>query len=153
MSTRWKDIKYIYIFHDGGLHRFYFKGSLKRPRIGSAPKQRNWRTNWQQSSQIHISQTIQPKLANKYSLQRYWKYLQLSFQNPTQIRHVRSLKMTLNMYCTNWSKKQSTRTGQQSSEGHNSSSTQLTNAYDDSMESQETYYKIFLVLKTDLTSN
>jgi hypothetical protein len=59
--------------------------------------------NWQQSLQIHISQTIQPKLANKYSLERYWKYLQLSFQNPTQIRHVRSLKTTLNMYCTNWS--------------------------------------------------
>jgi hypothetical protein len=31
-------------------------------------------------------------------------------------------------------KKQSTRTGQQSSEGHNSSSTQLTNAYEHSME-------------------
>jgi hypothetical protein len=51
-----------------------------------------------------ISQTIQPKLGNKYSLERYWKYLQLSLHNPTQIRHVRSLKMTLNMYYTNWSK-------------------------------------------------
>jgi hypothetical protein len=59
--------------------------------------------NWQQSLQIYISQTIQPKLANKYSLERYWIYLELSFQNPTQIMHVRSLKMTLNMYCTNWS--------------------------------------------------
>jgi hypothetical protein len=65
--------------------------------------QRFWQRNWQQSLQIHISQTIQQKLANKYSLERYWKYLQLSFQNPTHIRHVRSLKMTLNIYCTNWS--------------------------------------------------
>ena len=90
--------------------------------------------NWQQSLQIHISQTIQPKLANKYSLERYWKYLQLSLHNNTQIRHVRSLKTTLNMNCTNWSENQAIESGQQYSEGHNSSSTQRTNAYEHSME-------------------
>jgi hypothetical protein len=68
-----------------------------------ALNQRFWQLNWQQSLQIHISQNIKPKLANKYSLERYLKYLQLLFQNPTQLRHVRSLKTTLNMYCMNWS--------------------------------------------------
>jgi hypothetical protein len=90
--------------------------------------------NWQQSLQIHISQTIQPKLANKYSLERYWKYLQLSLQNHTQIRHVRSLKMTLNMNCTNWSGNRALESGQQYSEWHNSSFTQRINAYEHSME-------------------
>jgi hypothetical protein len=42
--------------------------------------------------------------------------------------------MTLNMYCMNGLKKQTTRTVQQSSVGHNSSSTQRTNAYEHSME-------------------
>jgi hypothetical protein len=69
MSTSWKDMEQIYNFCVGGLHKFYFKNSLKQPGIGSAPTMKL--TTHTAASKIDNSQNIQPKFVNKYSLERY----------------------------------------------------------------------------------